>query len=75
MGPRHQMYKRQVVQRIYQVNVFESREQTVHWLSNVGIQMNGIDNIDIRMLMSDLHQCLADPFKATAKAFSSMASH
>ncbi|MOA27169.1 hypothetical protein D3C78_1480220 [compost metagenome] len=75
MGAAHQVHKRQVVQRLDQMDIIDTGEQSVDRFAHVGIEVHGVNNVDVLVLLGNLHQGLADALEATTEAFPTVARY
>jgi len=71
----HQINKRQIIQRFYEIYVVNSGQKTIYWLTHIGIEMHGIDYIHSRVLACNLHQGFTYTFESTSEIFTAMTSH
>jgi hypothetical protein len=73
--PVHQGDKRQVIQGFYQVDIESTGQQTKYWLSDVGIQMHGIDEVRTDEMLSQSGDRLANGLEANAEVLPPMAGN
>ena len=70
----HGIDKRQIIQRRNQIDIIHSRQQFIHRLLYVRIQVNGVDNIHIRMQSRQFLNRFADMQETFSEVLTAMAS-
>ncbi|WBI97869.1 hypothetical protein PALA52_01802 [Pseudomonas aeruginosa] len=75
MSTAHQVDERQIVQRLYEMNITDTGEKPIHWFPHVRIQVNRVDDIDLGVISGDLGQSPADSLETSSEAFAAMAGN
>ncbi|MOA55997.1 hypothetical protein D3C78_1798990 [compost metagenome] len=55
------------------MNIADASQQTIYRLAHIGIEVNGVDNVNLWMLLGNLHQRLTNSLKAVTETFPTMA--
>ncbi|MNC57839.1 hypothetical protein D3C75_1075270 [compost metagenome] len=57
------------------MNIADASQQTIYRLAHIGIEVNGVDDINLWMLLGNLHQRLTNSLKPVSETFSTMAGN
>src|SRR5690554_179506 len=73
MSAIHQVNKRQVIQRLDEVYVVDTLQQTIDRLTYIGVEVDRIKNFNVGVGLGSIYQRLADALEATTEAFPAVA--
>ncbi|MNF99450.1 hypothetical protein D3C84_823460 [compost metagenome] len=57
------------------MDITDASQQTIDRLANIGIEVHWVDDINLWMLLGNLHQRLTDSLKPVSETFSTMAGN